>query len=115
MWASEKIVVWAGGLIFCSTISGFGYASTMGSLLPHDVSSSSGKQQQWVPDPRNHCVAAVPDFAPEDSISWQGLCHASMVYGPGTLVVNAPGSSHSVSSPRGCLVLVVWDSPPAFT
>src|SRR4051794_4733145 len=27
------------------------------------------------------------------------------VYGPGTLVVNPPGSGHSVSSPRGCLVL----------
>ena len=37
------------------------------------------------------------------------------VYGPGTLVVNAPGSSHSVSSPRGCLVLVVWGRPPIFT
>lgn len=33
------------------------------------------------------------------------------VYGPGTLVVNPPGSGHSVSSPRGCLVLVFWERP----
>jgi len=36
------------------------------------------------------------------------------VYGPGTFVVNPPGSGHSVSSPRGCLVLVLWDKPVAW-
>src|SRR3954451_5289033 len=37
------------------------------------------------------------------------------VYGPGTLVVNPPGSGHSVSSPRGCLVLVFWEKPVEYT
>lgn len=37
------------------------------------------------------------------------------VYGPGTLVVNPPGSGHSVTSPRGCLVLVFWEKPVQFT
>ncbi|HEY0708751.1 MAG TPA: cupin domain-containing protein [Polyangia bacterium] len=29
-------------------------------------------------------------------------------YGPGTMVVNPPGSSHEVFSPDGCLVLAIW-------
>ena len=32
----------------------------------------------------------------------------------GTLVVNMPGTSHSVKSPRGCVVYVVWTSPVHF-
>jgi anti-sigma factor ChrR (cupin superfamily) len=32
----------------------------------------------------------------------------------GSLVVNMPGSRHSVASPRGCVVYVVWASPVAF-
>jgi len=35
-------------------------------------------------------------------------------YGKGVLVVNAPGSGHSVSSPEGCIVLVTWDNPVEF-
>jgi anti-sigma factor ChrR (cupin superfamily) len=30
-------------------------------------------------------------------------------YGPGTLIVNPPGSGHAVSSPEGCLVMVTWE------
>jgi anti-sigma factor ChrR (cupin superfamily) len=36
------------------------------------------------------------------------------VYGPGSFIVNPPGSGHSVSSPRGCLVLVLWEKPVVF-
>jgi anti-sigma factor ChrR (cupin superfamily) len=36
-------------------------------------------------------------------------------YGEGTLVVNAPGSSHDVVSEEGCIVLVIWERPPLFT
>lgn len=36
-------------------------------------------------------------------------------YPAGTLVINAPGTSHEVASPEGCLVLVVWQRPVAFT
>ena len=33
------------------------------------------------------------------------------VYGPGTMVVNPPGSRHCVRAPAGCTVLVVWERP----
>ncbi|HXS16387.1 MAG TPA: cupin domain-containing protein [Polyangiaceae bacterium] len=33
------------------------------------------------------------------------------VYPRGTCVVNPPGSSHSVASEEGCLVLAIWDRP----
>jgi anti-sigma factor ChrR (cupin superfamily) len=35
-------------------------------------------------------------------------------YGPGTLVINAPGTRHSVESPSGCLVLIHWQRPIHF-
>jgi anti-sigma factor ChrR (cupin superfamily) len=35
-------------------------------------------------------------------------------YGAGTLVVNRAGSSHSVRSDDGCLVLIVWEQPIEF-
>lgn len=35
-------------------------------------------------------------------------------YAAGTLVVNPPGSAHSVSSPDGCLVLIFWERPVDF-
>jgi anti-sigma factor ChrR (cupin superfamily) len=31
-----------------------------------------------------------------------------------SFVVNAPGSSHDVASPGGCLVLVIWQEPVVF-
>lgn len=35
-------------------------------------------------------------------------------YDAGTFVVNAPGSSHSVWSEEGCLVLIVWERSVKF-
>jgi anti-sigma factor ChrR (cupin superfamily) len=35
-------------------------------------------------------------------------------YVAGAHVVNPPGSVHSVSSPKGCTVFVVWDRPNTF-
>ena len=35
-------------------------------------------------------------------------------YDVGTLVLNTPGSEHEVSSPEGCLVLVIWERPVEF-
>ena len=35
-------------------------------------------------------------------------------YGKGTLVVNPPGSSHTVISPEGCVVFVTWELPVEF-
>ncbi len=35
-------------------------------------------------------------------------------YGKGTVVVNAPGSQHAVTSPEGCVVFVTWELPVEF-
>jgi anti-sigma factor ChrR (cupin superfamily) len=35
-------------------------------------------------------------------------------YPTGTLLVNPPGSAHSVRSPEGCLVLAIWERPVVF-
>lgn len=32
----------------------------------------------------------------------------------GTLIVNPPGSEHTVLSPRGCIVLAIWEKPVNF-
>jgi anti-sigma factor ChrR (cupin superfamily) len=35
-------------------------------------------------------------------------------YPAGTFIVNPPGTSHSVESPNGCLVLILWQRPIHF-
>src|SRR4051794_39933562 len=35
-------------------------------------------------------------------------------YSAGAMVVNPPGTAHNVSSPDGCLVLVLWERPVSF-
>lgn len=35
-------------------------------------------------------------------------------YAAGSIVINAPDSTHSVASPEGCIVLVVWELPVEF-
>ncbi|WP_029007461.1 cupin domain-containing protein [Azospirillum halopraeferens] len=35
-------------------------------------------------------------------------------YPAGSFVVNPPGTGHTVSSPEGCLVLIVWERPVRF-
>ncbi|PZU93034.1 MAG: transcription negative regulator ChrR [Pseudanabaena sp.] len=32
-------------------------------------------------------------------------------YGKGTVIINAPDTSHQVSSEDGCVVLIVWEKP----
>ena len=39
---------------------------------------------------------------------------ASGEYGPGSFIVNPPDSTHSVDSPEGCIVMVVWERPVRF-
>jgi anti-sigma factor ChrR (cupin superfamily) len=36
-------------------------------------------------------------------------------YAAGTFVINPPGTSHEISSPEGCLVLIIWQRPVTFT
>lgn len=35
-------------------------------------------------------------------------------YTAGTLVINPPHTCHQVSSPEGCIVLVIWEKPVQF-
>lgn len=35
-------------------------------------------------------------------------------FGPGDLVINAPGSQHSIVSKDGCVVLLMWSKPVVF-
>lgn len=35
-------------------------------------------------------------------------------HGPGTLVVNPPGTHHSIVSEEGCMVLAIWEKPVRF-
>ena len=35
-------------------------------------------------------------------------------YGPGSFVVNEPGTTHTVTSPNGCVVLILWVRPVVF-
>jgi len=32
-------------------------------------------------------------------------------HGAGTVIINPPGSSHSITSPEGCIILIIWDKP----
>lgn len=34
-------------------------------------------------------------------------------YDAGSLIINAPGSDHTVTSEKGCLVLIIWQKPVA--
>jgi len=36
-------------------------------------------------------------------------------YAQGSFVINPPGTAHRVWSKHGCLVLIVWQRPVAFT
>jgi anti-sigma factor ChrR (cupin superfamily) len=36
------------------------------------------------------------------------------IYRAGAFVVNPPGSAHNVTSPEGCIVLVLWEKPVSF-
>jgi anti-sigma factor ChrR (cupin superfamily) len=39
---------------------------------------------------------------------------ANGVFGPGTLIINAPGTRHKVSSENGCIVLAIYERPVRF-
>jgi len=35
-------------------------------------------------------------------------------YAQGTLVISPPGTSHTIWSPQGCIVLAIWEKPVSF-
>jgi anti-sigma factor ChrR (cupin superfamily) len=72
-------------------------------------------------------AAALLHYAPGAAIPYhlhQGYEHIYVLQGSqvdcrgthraGTLVVNPPGTGHDVSSPDGCVVLVIWERPVDF-
>jgi anti-sigma factor ChrR (cupin superfamily) len=72
-------------------------------------------------------AAALLRYAPGASVPahlHQGFEHVLILegeqrdergrYPAGTLVVNPPGSRHSVHSPTGCVALLIWERPVRF-
>lgn len=73
------------------------------------------------------CSAALLRYAPGASIpSHEHLGYEHILvlkgeqndqyhsYPQGTLVVSPPGTSHSVQSSSGCIVLAIWEKPVSF-
>ena len=73
------------------------------------------------------CSAALLRYAPGASVpahAHMGYEHILVLsgeqrdehqrYPKGTLVVSPPGTSHSISSQRGCVVLAIWEKPVKF-
>lgn len=71
--------------------------------------------------------AAVLRYAPGASVPehvHQGYEHVLVLegeqcdhrgsYPAGTLVINPPGTRHTVSSPQGCIALLIWQNPVRF-
>jgi anti-sigma factor ChrR (cupin superfamily) len=102
-----------------------------------DLNALAAGDVEWTPwregveicrlygDGRSGPAAALLRYAPDAAVSLHehdGYEHLFVlagtqedgvgVYCPGTMVVNAPGSRHSVRSREGCIVLVVWERPP---
>ena len=71
--------------------------------------------------------AAILRYAPGASVPehiHQGYEHVLILegeqrdhrgsYAAGTLVVNPPGTRHTVTSPKGCIALLIWQNPVHF-
>src|SRR5215469_4604642 len=80
-------VIFLAGVSACALVSsGSAFAVTMGSLAPHDPPANGQATEQWITDPHTQCVAADPNYAPGDTISWQGKCRRDgVIFGSGTL------------------------------
>jgi anti-sigma factor ChrR (cupin superfamily) len=84
----------------------------------------TGVEVHWLCESADGPSAAVLRYAPGASVPphrHQGEENIYVIsgaqqddrglYRAGTHVVNVPGSSHTVTSPEGCVVLVVWSRP----
>lgn len=73
------------------------------------------------------CSAALLRYAPGASVpahTHTGYEHILVLagdqqdeidhYRQGTLMISPPGSSHSITSPAGCIVLAIWEKPVRF-
>ncbi|MBD1938424.1 cupin domain-containing protein [Microcoleus sp. FACHB-68] len=72
-------------------------------------------------------AAALLRYQPEASVpkhQHTGFEHVFVISGSqtdgngeheaGTLVINSPGTKHSVKSQAGCIVLVIWEKPISY-
>ncbi|HLY06487.1 MAG TPA: hypothetical protein VKR31_12140 [Rhizomicrobium sp.] len=84
---SRFMMLFCAGVSACALLSpGGAFAVTMGSLAPHDPPANGQATEQWITDTRSRCIAADPNYAPGDSISWEGQCRRDgVIYGAGTL------------------------------
>jgi anti-sigma factor ChrR (cupin superfamily) len=81
-------------------------------LYRHEASGASAAVLRYAPG------ASVPEHVHE------GYEHVFVLdgeqrdhrgsYPAGTLVVNPPGTRHTVSSPQGCIALLIWQHPVRF-
>lgn len=89
-----KSWIYAGGTVCVLVLPRLAFAVTMGSLAPHDPPANGQANEQWVADPHNKCIAADPNYRPDDSISWQGQCRRDgVIYGAGTLTFYNAGQA----------------------
>ena len=104
------------------------------SLVPHLLTQAAsfrelrpGVEIATLYEDASGATAALLRYAPGAEVPWHrhpGYEHIFVVegeqqddrgqYPAGTLVVNAPGTQHRVSSPKGCLALLIWQQPVVF-
>lgn len=83
-----------------------------------------GIEIRWIYRTPSGCQAALLRYAPGASLARHlhvGYEHILVLRGSqiddngehsaGTLLIHAPGTSHAITSPNGCIVLAVWEKP----
>jgi anti-sigma factor ChrR (cupin superfamily) len=83
-----------------------------------------GIEVRWIYRTPSGCQAALLRYAPGASLVRHlhvGYEHILVLRGSqiddngehlaGTLLIHAPGTSHAITSPNGCIVLAVWEKP----
>jgi anti-sigma factor ChrR (cupin superfamily) len=83
-----------------------------------------GIQIHWIYRMPAGCQAALLRYEPGASLARHvhvGFEHILVLRGSqiddngdhpaGTLLIHAPGTSHAITSPSGCIVLAIWEKP----
>lgn len=83
-----------------------------------------GIEIRWIYRIPDGCAAALLRYAPGASLGRHlhaGFEHIFVLrgsqiddngeHGPGTLLIHAPGTTHAITSPHGCIVLAIWEKP----
>jgi anti-sigma factor ChrR (cupin superfamily) len=83
-----------------------------------------GIDVRWIYKVPAGCAAALLRYRPGASLARHvhaGFEHILVLrgsqidengeHGAGTLLIHSPGTTHAITSPRGCIVLAVWEKP----